>query len=140
MEPVAAYIPAGPVEYPPAPGREPDRVRALATGHEPDRCSGRDAQQFFQPLAGDVLECERGRRERGVEAVLVPARREPARDDRGIQRPADDEAEVARARGRHQARLRACDEVMDDLSELAWPLWKRHTECLGSCAAIELRR
>ena len=107
VEAVAPDVPTVPVQHLPAPGGQPDRVGRLAACDEANRRRGGDAEQLLEPAPRDVLEGHRGRRQRVVEGALVPADREHVGDERGIQRSADHEAEVAWPRRRHQTRLGA---------------------------------
>ncbi len=56
VQAVPADVPAAAVQDEPATRREPDRVRGLRTGGEPDRRGRREAEQLLQPATGDVLE------------------------------------------------------------------------------------
>ena len=65
----------------------------------------REAEQLLQPAAGDLLDRGRGRGERRVERALVPAGGEHVGGGRGVERSADHEPEVARARRRPSGRV-----------------------------------
>ena len=65
---------------------------------KPDAGLARQPEQLEQPAADDLLDDGRGRGQDVQPGVLIPRARQPVGRDRGRQRAADDEAEVARAR------------------------------------------
>ena len=108
LEPVGVHVPARAREHVVPSGEQRGHVRHLAAGDEGGRDAVRQAEQLREPGARDLLD-HRCARAADVEAgVLVPRRGQPVRGDRGRQRAADDEAEVAAARNpdRRPARLR----------------------------------
>ena len=112
-QPVALDVPADVGEDVVAPGGEADGVGLLGAGDEPDRGSGRQPEQLLEPRPGDLLGRRRGRRQHGREGVLVPPGREDLGRGRRVQRPADDEAEVARPDRGDQSRLDGSDEGVE---------------------------
>ena len=103
-------------------------VRHLTAGDESERGGLGQAEQLLQPGAGDLLDdaC-RGHRER-LSGVLIPGGREPVGGDRRRNRPADDEAEEASARARHQARISVAGKLLDDLEVARGLLGERASE------------
>ena len=77
-----------------------------------DASPGRPSRSLIHP-ADHRLRRGRGRRADGVERHLVPAGREHVGLRGGVERPADDEPEVARPGGRDEPRLDGRDELLD---------------------------
>src|SRR5690606_33575110 len=97
-----------------AAGGDPHRVARLGAGDQADGGGGRQTGQLERPPRHRALGGHRGGGERVVERDLVPPGREHVGRGGGREGPADDEAEVARARRAHQPVLGRRDELVDD--------------------------
>lgn len=99
-EPVALDIPTCPLEHGVPSSSEARDMCHLTAGHEGKRGRRGEPEKLLEPLAGDLLDdgsCGPADDEAGV---LIPGARQPVRRERGGQRAADDEPEVAAARNR----------------------------------------
>ena len=106
-------VPARAREHRVAGGGQAGDVGHLRAGDEADARARGQAEEVEQPLAGDRLDGARGGRGDGAEAVLVPRRGQPVGGQRGGQRAAGDEAEVAPAGRRRETRLDGRGELVD---------------------------
>jgi hypothetical protein len=113
-EAVGLDVPPGPAQDVVAGRGERDRVGPLPTGDEPEGRAGRQAEQLRQPRPGHLLDHRRARRRRRVERRLVPAGGQHFGRRRRVERPADDEPEVAGPGGGHQRRLHRVGQLVDD--------------------------
>ncbi len=111
-----------------AAGEEAHEVRHLRAGHEPHPCPLGEAEQVEEPGRGHLFDHRRRRRGGAEAGVLVPRGREPVGGHRGGMAPADDEAEVARSRGRDEARLGGLRQIRDDGLRRESLLLERHAQ------------
>ena len=88
------------------PAAMPTVLAAPAPVTNPTDADAGRCRSSFSQRAGHVFERQRRRGERGVERVLVPAGGQHVGDDGGVDRAADHEAEVARARRAYESRGR----------------------------------
>ena len=89
-------------------------VRHLAAGHEGERRLRRQAEQLEHPAPRDRLERRRRRGRLGKAGVLVPGGDEPVGRERGGQRAADHEPEVAAGAHRGETGSPLARELLDD--------------------------
>jgi hypothetical protein len=137
---VAPDVPADRVEHMEAGRREPGDVRHLRACDEADRRLRRQAEQLDEPLPRDLLD-NRGGRAADVEAgVLVPGRGEPVGRERGRQRAADHEAEVAAAPHRDDSGLGAGGQVVEHLLRIERLLGQRPAERLSELLRGHVRK
>ena len=112
-ETVVFHVPAHPLEHCVPSRCETGGVGHLAARDERERRARRDAEEILEPLARNLLD-DRGRRAAHDESsVLIPRRGQPVGGEGGRKRPADDEAEVAAARDRDDARLGRERQLLD---------------------------
>jgi hypothetical protein len=97
-QPFGADIPAATPQDLPAPSGQSDGVGRLCPRHEPGRRRHRKTQQLLQPRTGDILERQRRGRQRLVERDLIPPAGKHVRRQRGLERTAHHETEIARSR------------------------------------------
>ena len=128
LEPVPREVPARPREHPVPRRRQGRHVRHLAAGHEAGRDAVGQPEQLPQPLERDLLDDAGTRRRSDQAGVLIPGRREPVGGDGSRQRAADDEAEEAARRHRHDPRLGRLDQLGDDLRRVRRVLGQRAAE------------
>ena len=121
-------VPAGPLQHRMARDRQTRRVRHLAAGHEAHAGLPRQSEQLEQPGAHHLLGDRPGRRQDVQPRVLIPRARQPVRTDRGRERTAYDEAEVAGSGGRDDPRIGVAHEPLEDLGRVLSALGKRPSE------------
>ena len=119
---------AGPTQDGVAGGGQRGEARHRGAGGEAGAGAGRQAEQLHQPGGGGLLgDGGRGRGDEGP-GVLVPRRGEPVGGERGRQRAAGHEAEVAGAGARDETRIGRAREAFDDRCGLARVLGERAAE------------
>ena len=112
-QPARLDVPAGPREHGVAGRREPDHVRGRRSGREPAADVRRQTEDLAHPPAGDLLDHRGGRAGDVRERVLIPGAGQPVGGQRGRQRSADHEPEVARPGRRDEARVGAGQQRVD---------------------------
>ena len=96
IRPWPRRVPARALEHDVARDRQAGHVGHLRAGDEADARVRRQPEQREHPVLDDLLDDRRGGRADPHVRVLVPRRGQPVRRQRGGQRAAGDEAEVAR--------------------------------------------
>ena len=127
-EPVGLDIPAGPREHGVAGGGEPGEVGHRRPGREPDGRAGGQPERLQHPALGDRLDRRRRGRARAREPVLVPGGGQPVGRQRGGQRAAGDEPEVARPGAGDGRRPGGGDQPLDHLDRVRALLGQRLVE------------
>ena len=114
-QPLFFDVPAAAGKQSVASSRETGDVRHLAAADERKAGGGRNAENFFQPLAGNFFDDGCGRAAGVKRGVLIPSGGEPIGGESGGQRPADDPAEEASAGRAEDAPSDVGGEFGDDL-------------------------
>ena len=122
LQPVALVVPPVRVEHRVTSGRECGEVRHHPAGDERERHLGGQAEHGRELATDHLFARGRSGRRRGERRVLIPRGGEVVGGECRVEVPADDEAEVPRARHPLEPGRRAPDEVVDHLGRGATSL------------------
>ena len=112
-QPVVAGVPPHALEQRVARRGETGHVRDCRPGDEGAGAVERQPEQLDDPAHRDLLDPRAGRTGDAERAVLLPRCEQPVRRDRRGERPAVDEAEVARPRDGDRRGLTDAIELLD---------------------------
>ena len=140
LEAAAGEIPAGALELVVPCRCERGHMGHLTAGDEACRDAGGQHEELAQPVQADLLDNGRARPGDDEPGVLIPGRGEPVGSQRGGQRAADHEAEVAATAGGDHARLGGGDQLCDHLLGLGRPFGKRSRKALTQLLDRRSRR